>query len=92
MTMLMFTQVMDILFMMFLMDMSVFMVFLSLPASCSPENVKDKAGNCSDQDLYPRIFRITGSSTDSEIKIGSISSEVDKKTAIKVPTEITPPA
>ena len=78
--------------MMFLMDMSVFMVFLSLPAACSPENVKNKAGDCSYQDLQPQDFQDDGSSTDSEIKIGSISSEVDKKTAIKVPTEITPPA
>ena len=57
MTMLMFTQIMDIFFMMFLMDMSVFMVFLSLPAACSPENVKDKAGDCSYQDLQPQDFQ-----------------------------------
>jgi len=38
------------------------------------------------------IFQITAAGTDSEIKIGSISSEVERKIASKVPTEITPPA
>ena len=39
-----------------------------------------------------RIRSIVAGCTPSEIKIGSISSEVDRKTAIRVPTEITPPA
>ena len=40
----------------------------------------------------PRIFKITEISTELEIKIGSISSEVDKNIAIKVPNVITLPA
>ena len=37
----------------------------------------------------PKIFKIIIGETDSEIKIGSISSEVDKYTAINVPNVIT---
>ena len=41
--------------------------------------------------LVPRIFRMVPRFTASEIKMGSISSEVDRKTAIRVPAVIRPP-
>ena len=40
----------------------------------------------------PKICKITFTSTAFEIKIGNISSDVDKKIAINVPKEITLPA
>ena len=39
----------------------------------------------------PRIRRIVLAATDSEIKMGSISSEVERKIASSVPADITPP-
>ena len=42
--------------------------------------------------LAARILTITTGATASEIMIGSISSEVDKKIASSVPTVITCPA
>ena len=41
--------------------------------------------------LAARIFPITAGATDELIKIGIISSEVERNTAISVPAVITPP-
>ena len=44
------------------------------------------------QTFAARIFTIVAGATASEIKIGSISSDVDKNTASSVPTVMTRPA
>ncbi len=44
------------------------------------------------QTFAPRILMIVAGATDSEMKIGSISSDVDKNSASSVPTVMTRPA
>ena len=41
--------------------------------------------------LYPRIEKIAAALKLPEIRMGSISSEVERKTATRVPTVIIPP-